>query len=277
MSANNKVSVASCRKRKCTHHPHTKELVHVFQTPCVDHKVSCGQNSQSFTCPLESDHYNPEDSHSFLLNNAHAPGEANVPLESFLRYQYQQLRETCQQHFENKYNNLLRHAEVGAATEFSNKDKELAHMQALLTDLKEKVASVGTKVDHLHEVIKNKDTEIASTKRKNVELEQKLVNYKSDARIWKEKIKKAELLMCNCTNSQRRHSACQFEEEDTASSIVERNLMEGAASCKVCGKGTAAVTMWPCRHLCICKKCDLPQKSTRCCPVCNLLSVRLEV
>lgn len=38
--------------------------------------------------------------------------------------------------------------------------------------------------------------------------------------------------------------------------------------CKVCERQLATVMVWPCRHVCVCTRCDV---ATKCCPVCRLV------
>ncbi|KAL1559342.1 RING-type E3 ubiquitin transferase [Salvia divinorum] len=38
--------------------------------------------------------------------------------------------------------------------------------------------------------------------------------------------------------------------------------------CKVCERELANVMVWPCRHVCICRRCDA---TTKCCPVCRMV------
>lgn len=46
----------------------------------------------------------------------------------------------------------------------------------------------------------------------------------------------------------------------------EKNKKEFKKICKGCGGGEVTVLVLPCRHLCLCKECEL---RLHCCPVCN--------
>ncbi|KAK2988941.1 hypothetical protein RJ640_026209 [Escallonia rubra] len=59
----------------------------------------------------------------------------------------------------------------------------------------------------------------------------------------------------------------QQQEDDAESSFVDPERAEPARMpCKVCGRRAATVMMWPCRHVCICKRCDDVTKN---CPECH--------
>ncbi|CAH9113032.1 unnamed protein product [Cuscuta europaea] len=57
-------------------------------------------------------------------------------------------------------------------------------------------------------------------------------------------------------------------EEDAQSSSVDPEQSDPAViiTCRVCGRRTATVLLWPCRHLCLCKRC---KAFTNRCPVCE--------
>ena len=179
-------NVVASPKRKCTDHnqasrlsrkselqlfpthPEPQEFVHV--SPASKMKSSA-QNLQSFTRALESDHYKPSIAIVFCLIMPKHRGKQKILWNrlSNIRCVYVcPCLCLCFLLYINCCNNLLMQAEEGDAIIFAKKDLEMAHMQDLITDLKEKVASVSTEVNHLHEVIKNKDAELANLKRKNV-------------------------------------------------------------------------------------------------------------
>ena len=94
--------------------------------------------------------------------------------------QYEQTRETCNRYLSTKYNDILRHAEERAS--IIHKEKEMS----MISSFQEKLAS-------LNEVINNKNTELDDSKRKNIELEEQVGHYKSQAEIWKAKAERAEV------------------------------------------------------------------------------------
>ena len=120
--------------------------------------------------------------------------------------QYEQIRETCNGYLSTKYNDILRHAEERAS--IIHKEKEMR----IISSFQERLAS-------LNEVINKKNTELDNSKRKNIELEEQVAHYKSQAEIWKAKAERAEEMLWNVTVSPPRHvQCCCGDKEDTAQS-----------------------------------------------------------
>ncbi|CAH9126339.1 unnamed protein product [Cuscuta epithymum] len=57
-------------------------------------------------------------------------------------------------------------------------------------------------------------------------------------------------------------------EEDTQSSSVDAEESDPAViiTCRLCGRQTATVLLWPCRHLCLCQRCKALANR---CPICQ--------
>lgn len=128
--------------------------------------------------------------------------------------QYEKLRETCKQYLNNEYNDLVRQAEERASSICREKDMEMAHMKRKISYLQEKLASQS-------EVLKNENTELDNSRRKNIELEEQLAQYNSQAEDWKKKVERAEGMLRNATVSRRCQApCCREDEEDTTLSSV---------------------------------------------------------
>ena len=81
------------------------------------------------------------------------------------------------------------------------------------------IFSFQERLTSLNEVINNKNTELDNSKSKNIELEEQVEYYKSQAEIWKGKAERAEEILWNVRVSPRRHAQCCCgDKEDTAQS-----------------------------------------------------------
>ncbi|KAK1366735.1 hypothetical protein POM88_042296 [Heracleum sosnowskyi] len=182
--------------------PKQNELIHVSQSPALNHVANGGLNMQSFTSLLTGGH-----------NVQSVPLETQEdPFDRLFKSQYEKMRETCKQDLNNKYNYLLRQAEERASTICREKDSEMAHMKSMISYFQEKLSSQN-------EVINTKITELDNSRRRNIELEEQVVHYKSQAEDWKEKVQRAEKMLWNASPGRQAPCCCQ-EEEDTALSCV---------------------------------------------------------
>ncbi|KAK1380986.1 hypothetical protein POM88_027730 [Heracleum sosnowskyi] len=107
------------------------------------------------------------------------------PFYRFLKSQYDTMRVTCKQYLNNKYNDLARQAEHRASTICREKDLEMADLKNMISCFQEKLASKN-------EVIDQKNTELDNIRRRNIELEEQVEQYKSQVEIWKVKVEKAK-------------------------------------------------------------------------------------
>lgn len=129
------------------------------------------------------------------------------------------MRGTCRQYFNNKYNDLLRQSEERASRIREEKDLEMADMRSMISYLEEKLASDSARLEQQNEVLKNKNTELETIRRKSIEQEEQVVHLKSQAEFWKEKVERAEEMLWNAIGRQA-PCCCEDEEEDTALSSV---------------------------------------------------------
>ncbi|KAK1380985.1 hypothetical protein POM88_027729 [Heracleum sosnowskyi] len=157
-----------------------------------------------------------------LINSGHydETNVQSVPLETpedlfdkFLNSQYNTIRESCKKYLNNTYNDLVKQADNRASTICREKDMEMASMKNTISSLQQKLASTN-------EVINRKNTELDNSRRRNLELEEQVAHYNSQAEVWKEKAERAEEMLWNASVSPRRHACCCEDEEDTALSSV---------------------------------------------------------
>ena len=62
------------------------------------------------------------------------------------------------------------------------------------------------------------------------------------------------------------------QEEEAAAALLQKKKQEEAAAaevdtCCICLDGKKSVVLLPCRHLCLCEKCNSP--SLKKCPICR--------
>ncbi|CAK9145869.1 unnamed protein product [Ilex paraguariensis] len=132
--------------------------------------------------------------------------------------------------------------------------------------------------------LKERELEMANTTRRNCELEEKVAQFRAEAQVWQAKAKNLEQttssLMAALQEAKlhggsveegKRLSCAGCEgtqQEDAESSFVDPDRVELVRlACKACERRVATVMMWPCRHVCVCVRCDAVSKA---CPVCLL-------
>lgn len=112
--------------------------------------------------------------------------------------------------------------------------------------------------------------------RRNAELEQMAAHYSTEAEVWRTEAKRLEntvgtlrasLLKATVRGGLGCCGSAGVAAEDAESSYVDPDRVEPVSlACKGCGKRVATVMMWPCRHVCVCKGCDVVSKT---CLVCR--------
>ncbi|XP_058184146.1 BOI-related E3 ubiquitin-protein ligase 1-like [Rhododendron vialii] len=125
--------------------------------------------------------------------------------------------------------------------------------------------------------LKEREGEMEKMVRRNAELEQMAARYSAEAEVWRTEAKRLEntvgTLRASLLKATVRGglgcggSAGVAAAEDAESSYVDPDRVEPVSlACKGCGKRVATVMMWPCRHMCVCKGCDIVSKT---CLVCR--------
>ncbi|CAH9113024.1 unnamed protein product [Cuscuta europaea] len=114
----------------------------------------------------------------------------------------------------------------------------------------------------------------------NAELENTLASYRAHAAKLDEKLR--TLQRTNASLREALHQATLhgggnerpptepphgvlLEEDAQSSSVDPEHSDPVRIKCRLCGRRTATVLLWPCRHLCLCKRCEAFAKR---CPVC---------
>lgn len=131
--------------------------------------------------------------------------------------------------------------------------------------------------------MKEKDLEMEKINLRNMELEEQIKQLKLESCMWQNKVRNQEAVMANLRRSlqqalgqvrEQSKEGCGDSEENDAESVhIDPNVRSLRASkdlrdqstCKVCHKNSVSILLLPCRHLCICKDCDV-QVDT--CPLC---------
>ncbi|KAL8208258.1 hypothetical protein R6Q57_007670 [Mikania cordata] len=157
------------------------------------------------------------------------------------------------------------------------RDIRQRHMTSLLAAIEKGVEN------KLHE----KQVEIENISLKNKELVKRIKEVANEAQNWHYRAKYNEsmvnILKTNLQQALARGNENRFKEgfgetdADEASSNNPKGLTDnvGKSSCKACRANEVSVLVMPCRHLCLCKDCDV---LTSVCPVCQMVkTVSMEV
>ncbi|XP_028772862.1 BOI-related E3 ubiquitin-protein ligase 1-like isoform X1 [Neltuma alba] len=149
-------------------------------------------------------------------------------------------------------------------------EKRQRHYRVLLATAEETVARR----------LREKDLEVEKVTRMNAQLEARAAQLSAEAQLWQAKAKAQEATaaslqaqlqqaMMNGTASEKRDEgglSCAAGADDAESVYVDPDRFEPTGpKCRGCGKRVASVVVLPCRHLCMCAKCDV---HFRACPVC---------
>ncbi|KAL5717330.1 RING-type E3 ubiquitin transferase [Ranunculus cassubicifolius] len=148
-------------------------------------------------------------------------------------------------------------------------ERRQTHYHALLTAISE---SQTTKR------LREKEGEMQKALRRNAELEQRAAQLRVEAQVWQNKARKHEsiaaalqvqlqqaMMSLGAQNNNREEECSGAEDAESAHVDPEREKESDRPSCKACRKSVACVVLLPCRHLCVCTKCNSEVDT---CPVC---------
>lgn len=129
------------------------------------------------------------------------------------------------------------------------------------------------------EKLEVKNSQMQDMLRNYAKMEEHVEKVASKAEFWKGKAKKMEkkvryleARLEEVMSHQRGEG--EEEEESGESSFVDAQRYEPVRlSCKVCGIRVANIMFWPCKHLCVCRRCD---GNIGECPICKV-SKRMSV
>lgn len=146
-------------------------------------------------------------------------------------------------------------------------------------------ALVGAAEESLTRRLREKEAEVDKATRRNAELEARAAQLAAEAQAWQARARAQELTAATlqaqlqqamarpgCSNAhhppERNDGAIAAgEAEDAESAYIDPDRVEVSAgsNCRSCGKRAASVVLLPCRHLCLCRRCDAAAQA---CPLC---------
>nr|GMD81239.1 BOI-related E3 ubiquitin-protein ligase 1-like [Ipomoea batatas] len=146
-------------------------------------------------------------------------------------------------------------------------------------------ALVGAAEESLTRRLREKEAEVDKAIRRNAELEARAAQLAAEAQAWQARARAQELTAATlqaqlqqamarsgCSNAhhppERNDGATAAgEAEDAESAYIDPDRVEVSAgsNCRSCGKRAASVVLLPCRHLCLCRRCDAAAQA---CPLC---------
>lgn len=114
---------------------------------------------------------------------------------------------------------------------------------------------------------------VKAQEERNEELERLAAMYKGEAERLLGRVRYLEHAVVSLSEGLQEANAarCYAEavEEEGESSFEDPDRVGPVRlDCKVCERELASVMVWPCRHVCVCKRCDAAAK---CCPVCRMV------
>ncbi|CAN1779087.1 Probable BOI-related E3 ubiquitin-protein ligase 2 [Linum perenne] len=137
--------------------------------------------------------------------------------------------------------------------------------------------------DKIIQKLREKETEMESINKKNLELENKVEQISAEAGAWQHRARlnenlinslKLKLQQVYAQNRDNKEGCGDSEVEDTASFCNGRGIdfemlskeMKELKSCKVCQVKEVCMLLLPCKHLCLCKDCE---SKLSFCPLCQ--------
>lgn len=146
--------------------------------------------------------------------------------------------------------------------------------------------SISLVEDRVLQKLNEKEAEVESINRRNMELEERMEQLSVEANLWQQRARYNEnmisALKCNLQQvyAQGRDSkeGCgDSEVDDTASCCNGRSIdfhllskdnsdMKEMMTCKVCRVNEVSMLLLPCKHLCLCKDCE---SRISFCPLCQ--------
>ncbi|KAL6509399.1 hypothetical protein OROGR_022709 [Orobanche gracilis] len=167
--------------------------------------------------------------------------------------------------------------------EIKSQREQMNHILLLHTDILRQ--ALGGMLEKQHKImhraaeeksakkLKQKEIELQNKSLQNIELERKAEHYKKEAERLSTKarnLERATMSLKSCleeANAARRYAETAQEEAESFFEDPDR-VGPVRLDCKVCDRQLASVMMWPCRHVCVCTRCDA---ATKVCPVCRLM------
>ncbi|XP_020274233.1 probable BOI-related E3 ubiquitin-protein ligase 2 [Asparagus officinalis] len=127
--------------------------------------------------------------------------------------------------------------------------------------------------------IQEKELQIQDFTKRNMELEEQFRKLHHQVSMWQQEAKINEdmidALRLKLQHAQNNREGCGDSEVDSVSCskraidfqlLSNENKKEESVACKVCGVNDMCMLLLPCRHLCLCKDCEV---KLNLCPVCQ--------
>ncbi|KAI3458396.1 hypothetical protein Pfo_015059 [Paulownia fortunei] len=121
--------------------------------------------------------------------------------------------------------------------------------------------------------LKEREMELQGKLAQNAELERMVEHYKAEAERLLLRVRYLERATMSLraglqeATAARRYAETAQEEAESSFEDPDR-VGPIRLDCKACERQLATVMLWPCRHVCVCTRCDA---ATKICPVCRLL------
>ncbi|KAJ0044797.1 hypothetical protein Pint_05536 [Pistacia integerrima] len=195
--------------------------------------------------------------------------DQNLQLDAFIQLQNQKLQEAVEESRKIQLRSLVRTMEQRVQRKLEETERELEKAKRVNADLEEKIKQMTQENQMWFNMAKNYESTVFSLRQSLVQLF-----------LYNNHDKSA-----NINTAIEGFGETEDEDDDAESQLIklaeskeyrkEKNKKEFKRFCKGCGGGEVSVLVLPCRHLCLCKECELRLHS---CPVCNSMkNASLEV
>ncbi|CAN7019987.1 hypothetical protein IGI04_021758 [Brassica rapa subsp. trilocularis] len=174
-------------------------------------------------------------------------------LDQFLKIQAAQMAKGVRDIKQRQITSLLNTIEQGVSRKLQEKDQEIEIMNRKNKELVERIKQVTTEAQNWHHRAKYNESVVIALKNN---LQQAMSHNNNNKKV---------------TADQGKEGFGDSEIDDAASSYIDPNnkkMGNQRMRCRMCNAREVSVLLVPCRHLSLCKECDV---FTGVCPVCKSL------